>query len=229
MKKKDILLIILRCLLALTLFIVAIVNYDTLSNLDVVELLSFTDSLIIMTAVILAVYFVKALVFVIPASVVYVAVGAVINPAIAVLINLAGIFIEVSVTWLLGRFLGKDAVYNLLSKKETGRKLLQKNLGGNIKVLLAIRAFPGFPIDFVSLFYGASGCSYLKYAVFSTVGISWRVILFTILGDALFKWIPMDKIILAVICCIPAGIVYYIVSTVKKAKKSEKQEGENEI
>lgn len=211
MKKKDIFLIILRCVIALTLFAVAIIYYDELSNLDVRALADVTDKLPVLIVMILAVYIIKALVFVVPASVVYVAVGAIMNPVLAVIVNLTGIFIEVSVTYFLGRFLGKDAVYKLLSKKETGRKLLAKDIQSKASVLVSIRAIPAFPIDFVSLFYGASGCRYLKYAVLSVAGIAWRVILFTLLGDAIFKWIPLDKIILVAICCIPVGVVYYLI------------------
>lgn len=224
MKKKDIFLIILRCVVALTLFAVAIIYYDELSTLDVTQISEITDKLSLTIIIILAVYLVKALVFVVPASIVYVAVGAMMNPVLAVAVNLLGIFIEVSVTYLLGRFLGKDAVYRLLSKKETGKKILEKNIQGKASVLLSIRAIPAFPIDFISLFYGASGCSYLKYAVLSVVGISWRVVLFTVLGSAIFDWIPLDKIILIAICCIPIGVIYYLIKKFVLEPKKAKTE-----
>lgn len=227
MKKKDIVLTIVKCAVALTLFFFAIFNYEALSGIDVKALVSVTDKLPLMIAIILAVYLVKALVFVIPASLVYVAVGAILSPVTAVLVNLAGIFIEVSATYFLGRFLGRDAVYKLLSKKEAGRKILEKDLGSKAGVLLTIRAVPAFPIDFISLFYGASGCKYLKYALLSLAGVSWRVILFTLLGDAVFAWIPVDKIIFVAICCIPAGVVYYLIKKFvvdpKKQKKNQSQ------
>lgn len=224
MKKKDIALIILRCVTALVLFAVAIVYYEELSTIDVGSIVSVTDSLGMMICIILAIYLVKALVFVVPASLVYVAVGAIMSPFVAVAVNLTGIFIEVSVTYFLGRFLGKDAVYSLLSKKEIGRKILSKDIGNKASVLVGIRAIPAFPIDFISLFYGASGCKYFKYALFSVAGISWRVILFTILGDAIFKWIPMDKIILVAICLIPVGVVYYLLKKFRfDVKKQERK------
>lgn len=228
MKKKDIFLIILRCVIALSLFAVAIIYYDELSTIDVRALADVTDKLVILIIMVLSLYIVKALVFVVPASLVYVAVGAIMDPVIAVIVNLTGIFIEVSVTYWLGRFLGKDAVHKLLSKKETGRKLLEKDIQSKASVLLTIRAIPAFPIDFVSLFYGASGCAYLKYALLSLAGISWRVILFTILGDAIFSWIPMDKIILIVICLIPVGVIYYLVKkfVLEPKKVIKEQAGE---
>ena len=228
MKKKDIILTVVKCAVALVLFVVAVVNYDELSKIDIKELLSFTDDKVVMTAVILAVYFVKALVFVVPASVIYVAVGAVLGPVHAVLVNLAGIFIEVSATFFLGRFLGKDAVHKLLSRNDAGKKILEKDLGSKTSVLLTIRAVPAFPIDFISLFYGASDCKYLKYAMLSVLGISWRVILFTLLGDAAFEWFPTDKIILIVICLLPVGVAYTLIKKfVLEPRKRAKANGDN--
>ncbi len=228
MKKKDIFLIVLRCVVAMTLFAVAIIYYDELSTLDVKAIAGVTDKLPLMILMILSVYFIKALVFVVPASLVYVAVGAIMDPMLAVIVNLTGIFIEVSVTYLLGRFIGKDAVNKLLTKKEAGRKLLEKDIQSKASVLVSIRAIPAFPIDFVSLIYGASGCAYLKYALLSLAGISWRVILFTILGDAIFSWIPMDKIILYVICFIPVGVVYYLVKKFVIEPKRKGKEGQGD-
>ena len=224
MKKKDVLLTLLKAAVALALFAVAVIKYDTLSNLDVTRLVSGTDSIPLIIGIVLAVYVVKALVFVLPASVVYVAVGTILPPLIAVAVNLTGIFLEVTVTYILGRFLGRDAVERLLSKSEKGKKLLEKAPENKTAVILAIRAIPAFPIDFISLFYGASGVAYPRYAALSVAGISWRVILFTLLGDAVFAWIPMDKIILLVIICIPVGVAVYLLKKFvfdpKKAKKA---------
>ena len=96
-----------------------------------------------------------------------------------------------------------------------------------------MRALPVFPIDLLSLFYGASGCAYPKYAGLSVLGIAPRVILFTIIGDQAFAWIPTDKIILAVIICIPIGVAAYLVKKFvldpkKAAKQEEKRENERE-
>lgn len=216
MNKKEIFLVILRCVVAMALFTVAIIYYDELSTINVADIVSFTENTITIILIVLLIYLIKGLVFVVPASLVYVAVGAILDPIPAVLVNLCGIFIEVSVTYFLGRFLGKEAVYKMLSKKATGRKLLEKDIQSKAAVLLSIRAIPAFPIDFVSLFYGASGCRYLKYALLSLAGISWRVILFTILGDAIFSWIPIDKIVLIAICLIPVGVICYLIKKFRK-------------
>ena len=207
----------------MTLFVTAIVNYDTLSTIDVVQIVSFTDKQWLIILVVLGIYLVKALVFVVPASLVYVAVGMILPKGLAVAVNLFGILLEVCVTYLLGHFLGYEAVRKLLEEKPAGRKLLEKDLQNKPAIMLGIRAIPAFPIDFVSLFYGASGCTFWKYALLSVLGISWRVILFTIIGSEVFDWIPMDKIVLIVICFIPIGVVWYLIKKFYLPKRKAKQ------
>ena len=147
MNKKEIFLVILRCVVAMALFTVAIIYYDELSTINVADIVSFTENTITIILIVLLIYLIKGLVFVVPASLVYVAVGVILDPVPAVIVNLCGIFIEVSVTYFLGRFLGKEAVYKMLSKKATGRKLLEKDIQSKAAVLLSIRAIPAFPID----------------------------------------------------------------------------------
>ena len=48
------------------------------------------------------------------------------------------------------------------------------------------------------------------------------MILFTLLGDAVFRWIPMDKVILIVICLIPVGVVYYLIKKLVIEPKKKK-------
>ena len=221
MKPKDIILPIIKSAIAMTLFVIAIVNYDTLSTLDISGLDKKITNVTALCFVILGVYVLKSVLFVVPASLVYVAVGVMLPHWQAVLLNLLGIAIEVSVTYLLGWFIGSDAVYKLLSRHEKGRKLLEKDIQNKPGVIIGIRAVPAFPIDFVSLFFGASKCNFPKYLLFSVLGISWRVILFTILGSEVFDWIPMDKIVLVVICLIPIGVAVYLFKKFFR-KKTEK-------
>lgn len=222
--KKDIILSIVKCTVAMTLFVIAIVNYDTLSTIDVVALVSFTDKHWLIILVVLGIYLLKGLVFVVPASLVYVAVGVVLPKGLAVAVNMIGILIEVCVTYLLGHFLGYEAVKRMLEKKPAGKKLLEKNIQKNPGVIIGIRAIPAFPIDFVSLFYGASGCKFWQYVILSVLGISWRVILFTIIGSEVFDWIPIDKIVLIVICFIPVGVVWYLVKKFYLPKRKAKND-----
>lgn len=89
-KSKETLKIILRGIVALILFAAAIWKYEELSSIDLEAIISSVDNQWLVWLIVLGVYVVKALVFVIPASVVYVAVGAALPTAQAVLINEIG-------------------------------------------------------------------------------------------------------------------------------------------
>lgn len=222
-KKKETVGIILRAVVAMILFIIAIINYDKLSGLDVEALLSQFDKTGIIIAVVLGLYFVKGLIFVLPASVIYVAVGVILDTWLAIGVNVLGIIIEILAAYFLGRFLGKDYVNRLLSKKEAGRKILATNFQDKKWLIFVTRLLPVFPIDFLSLFFGATRSNGVMHFILSVAGLAPRVILFTIIGDNLFKWIPMDKLIFIIICCIPVGVIVYLVKKLVLDKKKKKE------
>ncbi|MCM1543762.1 MAG: VTT domain-containing protein [Ruminococcus sp.] len=225
-KTKSTLKVILRVAVAMSIFVVAIVNYDKLKNIDVRALVESSSSVSVAVFMILGVYLVKSVLFVIPASLIYISVGMAFSSWQAILINLAGIIIEVAVTYFLGVFLGGDYVNNLLSKSKGGKKILDMEMNNNFPVLLGIRFLPVFPIDFVSLFWGASHCKFVRYFFASVIGIMPRVILFTILGDGIYDYIPIYLIVKIIICAIPVAVMVYLVKHFVSAKK-DKGEAEN--
>lgn len=220
-QKKETFGIFLRSAVAMVLFITAIVNYDYLSNLDVEAILSSITNVPIIVAVVLLMYFVKGLIFVLPASVIYVAVGIVLDTWLAIGTNIIGIIIEITVSYLLGRFLGGDYVRKILSGKKAGQKILATDFQNKKWLIFTTRLFPVFPIDFLSLFFGATKSSFPFYFILSVAGIAPRVILFTVIGDNLFKWIPVDKLIFIAICCIPVGVAAYLVKKLVIEKKQK--------
>lgn len=222
-KQKEISGIIIRAAVAMILFVIAIVNYDELSNLDVEGILSSFDNTGLIIGIVLAMYFVKGLIFVLPASVIYVAVGVILDTYLAIAVNVAGIIIEILAAYFLGRFLGGDYVRRFLSSKKAGRKILATNFQDTKWLIFVTRLLPVFPIDFLSLFFGATKSNGLMHFVLSVAGLAPRVILFTVIGDNLFKWIPMDKLIFIIICCIPVGVAIYLVKKLVMDKKKTQE------
>lgn len=225
MKKKDVILNIIKVAVALAIFVTAIVNYDKLSNIDIRALIAGASSLLIAELIILGVYAVKAITLVVPASVIYISVGVAFDWKRAVAVNLIGIALEVTLTYLLGKFLGRSAVEKKLSGTKMGGKLLNMQDKNKNTAMFLIRFVPAFPIDFSSLFMGAFGFSFLPYLLFSVLGIAPRVIAFTILGDSIYDLIPMKYIIFAALIALPvavaAGIIKGIMSKRKKINTGE--------
>lgn len=221
-KKKEILGVIIRVAVALALFVAAIVNYDKLAHINVEQELSKIDNTGALIAVALLMYFVKGLIFILPASVLYMGIGTILPPLVALGVNMLGIAIEVTATYLLGVFLGGELVNKILSKNKAGQKILAIDLQNKKSIIFTTRLLPVFPIDLLSLFYGASKSKFPLYFILSVLGIAPRIILFTIIGDNIFKWIPMDKLIFIVICCIPVGVVVYLIKKFVIEKKQKK-------
>lgn len=220
---KNTLKAIFKASVAMLIFVLAVINYDRLKNIDVRALVDASASLAVAICTIEGVFLVKSVLFIIPASLIYISVGMAFQTWQAILINLVGIIIEVVVTYFLGLFLGGDYVNKLLAKSKGGRKILDMEINNKFPVLLGIRALPVFPIDFVSLFWGASKCKFPRYFFASVIGIMPRVILFTILGDGIYDYIPIHLLVKIVICAIPVGVVVYLTRYFIKQRKVIKE------
>lgn len=210
-KVKSTLLALLRVAVAMAIFVIAVVNYEKLKNIDIRALVDASANMTVAILTIWGVYLVKSVLFILPASLIYISIGMAFPTPTACLISLVGIILEVTVTYFLGVFLGGDYVEKLLRKSKGGQKILEKKFNDNFPALLVIRALPVFPIDFVSLFWGASKCKFPRYLAASVIGIMPRVVLFTILGDGIYDYIPIHLIIKIVIFCIPVGTVIYLI------------------
>ena len=223
-KTKETLKVILRVMVAMAIFVIATVNYEKLKNIDIRAIVDASSSMIIAIGTIWGVYLVKSVLFILPASLIYISIGMAFPTVTACLISLVGIILEVTVTYYLGLFLGGEYVNKQLSKTKAGKKILDMKLNENFPTLLGIRALPVFPIDFVSLFWGASKCRFPRYFIASVVGIMPRVILFTILGDGIYDYIPIHLIIKIIIIAIPIGAVIYLIRHFVKIKKIDGEE-----
>lgn len=219
-KTKKNLSLFAKIAVAAVILTVIILNYDKLTNLDVRAIVESAPSIYAAVAVVLAIFLAKSLLFVIPASLIYLSVGMAFTPVQAILISFAGISIEVLATYLLGKFLGGDAVNRLLSKSKSGQKLLERNVQDKFGVLFIMR-FSGLPIDFTSLFLGASGCGVLKYYLASVVGIMPRVIVLTILGDGIYDIIPMELLVKIIICAVPVVVAVFVIKHFRDKKKAD--------
>lgn len=225
-KKKEILKAALKIAVALAVFIAVLCNYDTLTHLDMRTLAAAAPSLLAAVLTVLGVYVLKGLVFVIPASLFYISVGMAFEPLTAVAVNLAGILLEVTVSYVFGWFLGGAYITKLLQSKKGGQRILEmQNKRSGAASVFVMRLLPVFPIDFVSLFLGGSKYPFVKYLLLSVAGIAPRVILFTLLGDTIYDYIPMRLIITLIVIAVPVAAIAVLIRMLYRRKKSAK--GEN--
>ena len=220
--RKTYLKLFLKIAAVAVVFTVIVVYYDELRNLDVRALVQAAPSLAVAVLAVLGVYLLKGLVFVIPASIFYLSVGMAFEPAAAVFINLAGILIEITASYLFGLFLGGDAIQKKLSQNKGGRRILEMQDNKKNASVFILRLLPVFPIDFVSLFLGGSKYNFFKYLLFSFLGIAPRVILFTLLGDKAYDYIPMNLMILLILVALVCAAAAAVVQAIRHKKASAK-------
>lgn len=218
--------------ITVSVFIITIIilKYEDFKTLDVRGLVEASSSVLMAVLTIWGIYLLKSMVFVIPASLIYIAVGMAFPAHWAILINAAGICIEVAASNLFGRVMGGEYVVKKLKKAKHGDKILELYGKNKLSAIFAIRFLPIFPIDLVSLFLGTVKMKFLPYFLISIGGILPRVILFTILGDGLYDYVPMDKIALVAAILLPAALIVWVVRyaiKAKKAKKAKNAEGRN--
>lgn len=227
LKFKEYFLVALRIAVAVILFTVAVSNYNKLTHLDVRGVVAAASGLGVAVSAVLGIYLLKSVLFVVPASIIYIYTGMAFDMPIALAVNLAGIAIEVTVTFWLGRFLGSGYVEKKIRGKKWGEKLMNTQQKNKLSFLFGVRVLPAFPIDFVSLFLGASGTGFLPYFFVSVLGIMPRVILFTILGDGLYDYIPMELLVIIAISSIPVALVVWLVLYSRRKRKESLAKSED--
>jgi len=184
---------ILRAAVVVALLVVIALNFKRLRNLsqaDVAALAQGASSLAVAIAAVLGLYCVKALLFVVPAMLLYVSVGAVFPLWPALAINFAGIALELALTYGLGVFLGGAYVRGMLDGSKGGRKLLEMQDKRGFAVLFTVRLLPVFPIDFAGLYFGSARVPFWKHLAASVLGLFPRVALFTVFGEAARRFFP---------------------------------------
>lgn len=205
--------IFLRAALVAVIFFTVISKYNELVNIDVRALVEKTDTLFEAGAAVVGIYGLKAIVFVIPASVLYMAVGMAFDFLPGLLVNALGLFVELNLTYFIGKFLGGERVEKKIRSSKKGEKIIALRDKKTPYIFLA-RLLPIFPIDFVSLFFGASNMGYLRYILVSFFGVMPRIILITLLGDKIYDLIPiklmMTVIIIAIATVSVVALVRYI-------------------
>ncbi len=219
-KNKEILSVSARIMVALAIFIAVVLNYDKLVNLDLRALVGSIGVIWYAYLAVIGVYALKSVVFVVPAMMIYVSVGISFDTPVALLLNFIGLAVEVTITFFLGKFLGGEYVRKLLEKNKGGQKLLNVKTKTKNSFLFVARVVPAFPIDFTSLFLGSSDFKFISYFLISMLGIYPRVLLFTIIGDSIYKYIPKELIIKLIIIAIPVAIIGFVIyRSLKKRRK----------
>lgn len=100
----------------------------------------------------------------------------------AILLNVLGAVIMVSLPYWLGKKLGEDMVGRIAAKYPKAEEFRQMQIGHEFVFSFVARAINILPSDILSLYMGAIGISYRKYLPGSILGMLLSLITFPIMG-----------------------------------------------
>lgn len=153
-----------------------------LSTLTAADILSYTPaSLPLAALILLGIYSVKGVVVFIPVAALYVCGGILFPTGWAVLVTYLGLACELSVGYWMGRSMGGDKARALVNENEKARRFLTSDGGHGPATCFLARILP-IPMDLVSLFFGATRFPYLRFLLFSLLGVSPGMLPFVLAG-----------------------------------------------
>ena len=133
---------ILRIIIVVLLLTFIALNFDTLRHLDVEQMVRRAGSPWRGFLVVMALFAIKSIVLVVPASLVNVGVGMAFTPVIGLLVNIAGVVVELTTSYFMGFFLGGEFVSRQLDKMKRGREYLEDDTKDSMVVMFFLRFIP---------------------------------------------------------------------------------------
>lgn len=140
--------------------------------------------------VLIGLYSLKAVTFVIPIALLFIASGAFLPLFQAIMLTYALLAIELTLTFVIGRRLGQEKVTRFLAKNRKAEKFLHMNIEEGFLMTLVLRIVPNPSIDFISLLLSTANLSYKTFISASLLGLTPSLLTYIFIGEAI--WDPMS-------------------------------------
>ena len=127
------------------------------------------------------IFSVKAVVMLIPITMLYISVGIVFPLGWAYTIAYVGVILALSIGYFNGKRLGQDKVESLIGRYPKVENFMEKNRENLTYLCFFSRLIP-FPFDVFSMFSGATKVPFVRYLVLSLFGLTPKLILFVFTG-----------------------------------------------
>ncbi|MCD8116860.1 MAG: VTT domain-containing protein [Oscillospiraceae bacterium] len=145
--------------------------------------LGFTpENLWLAAIVFMCLYAVKSVVVVIYLKLLYIAAGLIFPLPAALVVNILGTALEMTLPYLVGRHRGREAMERVAARQPVLQKLAALRQASNRWFSILCRAVGVFPADAVSLLLGASGMPYLDFVVGGVLGYLPSLVITTVMG-----------------------------------------------
>lgn len=130
----------------------------------------------------LLLYAAKPLTFVMPIIALQIATAMFFPTFQALLINIIGIGISTSISYLLGQYFGKDRVKKMLSRYKKSDTLKKVDSDNEVFYVLIVRAIGLISMDITGMFFGSIKINFAKYLTGSVLGLIPAMLIGTFIG-----------------------------------------------
>lgn len=149
--------------------IFCVINRD---RLTVESILRYTpQSYPLAAAALVGMYALKSLSVIFPIAVLYLCAGLLFSPFWAIVVNLAGLFVCLTLPFLLGRLYGRGLVEKLAARYPSVRRFDEIKSDNEYFLAYFVKVIGVIPCDVSSLLFGAMRLRYRRYIVGAMVGM----------------------------------------------------------
>jgi uncharacterized membrane protein YdjX (TVP38/TMEM64 family) len=161
----------------------AIVAVVARNDLTLERILSFTpENLWLAALVFMGLFAVKSITAVVYLKLLYIAVGVVFPAPLAILVNILGTVVEMSLPYLLGRYGGKKSMQVIRQRRPALQKLEVMRSANGLRFSTLSRAVGVLPADVLSIYLGASGMAYGDFVLGGVLGMLPSLVITTVMG-----------------------------------------------
>jgi uncharacterized membrane protein YdjX (TVP38/TMEM64 family) len=214
MKKVMRFLPIVACLI---FTIIAVWKRDELSVQNISRLV--TENVALSALILLLLYALKSLSVAFPIAVLEVVAGIVFPLPIALLLNLIGIVIVLTIPYHIGRLSGHDLADQIIGRNKWLERISEYQSKNAFFVSFLLRVIAILPGDIVSMYLGASGIRFPQFLTGCLLGALPRMIAYTIAGDSIMT--PNSpaffiSVLLSVLLAVISFAIHYHVNRLHK-------------
>lgn len=163
--------------------VVILFYFSKKDNISVEQIINYTPQNYFLAVIsILGLYAIKSLSIVFPLPILYVSTGVIFSPLWAVIINVAGTAVALSLPFLIGEFSGHDMTMNLIEKYPRLQKMNSFKNSNEWFFVFVLRMVGFLPMDVVSIFLGSIGTPYMKHMTASILAMLPNLLAVTFIG-----------------------------------------------
>ncbi len=174
----------------------------------------------VIALVIFFLYAVKCFVPIISVPAVCVLSGMVFPTTTALIINVTGCFLMMTIKYKIGVSRGGGRAKAVLYRHEISRTLIEHKGTGNPWLLFIFRSVPAFPINPVSQLYGALEFNYPRYIGISMLGFAPKLLSYTFIGLNAFDPLSFKFFLPIIILLIISGVTVLSVNAIINVYKN---------